>query len=176
MPDKSWTLTVSYVNRVATITDPNGGNGDETIFVNEVDQVTFQPGTGVQAVTAFVVNSPIPLPTGVTITQSTQGNTCIVLDADTLATTAQEVDLDYCIQFTDSNGIRRSTDPQLINKPTVRPGMLMPMAQRSTRLSAKAAAPGKYSSKPANARAAAQPKGKPTAKPAAAKAKQRNSK
>ena len=176
MPDKSWTLTVSYVNRVASITDPNGGNGTETIFVNETDQVTFQPGTGVQAVTAFVVNSPIPLPTGVTVTQSLQGTSCVVLDADTLASTAAEVDVDYCIQFTDSNGIRRSTDPQLINKPTVRPGMLTPMARRTSRSTVKAAALGKYSSKPANARGAAAPKGKPTAKPAGAKAKQRASK
>lgn len=125
MPDRSWTLTVSYVNGVASITDPNGGTGDETIFRGESDQVTFQPGTGVRAVTAFVINSPVPLPVGVTITQQTSESTLVVLDTNSLAETAAEVDVSYCISFTDSSGISRSTDPQLVNKPTIRPNALL---------------------------------------------------
>lgn len=152
MPDKSWTLTVSYVNGVASITDPNGGTGDETIFRGESDQVTFQPGTGVRAVTAFVINSPVPLPTGVTITQQTSGSSLVILDTNSLVATADEVDVSYCISFTDSSGVARSTDPQLVNKPTVRPDAL---AARRRALKMLKPMPRKPAAKPAAARAGA---------------------
>jgi hypothetical protein len=169
MADKYWTLTVSYVNGVASITDGNGGTGDETIFANEEDQATFQPGTGVKAVTAFRITSPIPLPRGVTVTQTLDGNDCVVLDANRLESTANQVDVKYCIHFTDSNGVDRTTDPQLINKPTTRPPtMLAPKAKRAAGSSAAPAALARYS-RPSTAGAAAKPSAKPLVKSGSAK-------
>lgn len=160
MADKSWTLTVSYVNGVATITDPNGGSGDETIFRNESDEITFQPGTGVRAVTALVVNRPVPLPDGVTLTQILDSGDCVVTDTDSLTAAAQEVDVAYCIHFTDSNGVARSTDPQLINMPTLRPPPeLTPMARPAR---SQAGSTRVKPSAPANPPATAKP-GKPGA-------------
>jgi hypothetical protein len=173
MGNRSWTLTVAYdaATGKATITDPNGGTGDETIFRGETDTVTFQAGDGVRAVTALVVTSPSPLPTGVSVTQTTSGSSCVVTDSDTLVDTAAEVDVVYCINFTDSTGIARSTDPKLINMPTARIE-LMPMASMARMGSArpaaiKPAAIKSVSIKPAPARSAP---AKPAAKPAAAKA------
>lgn len=170
MADRSWTLTVSYVNGVATITDPEGGSGDETIFRNESDEITFQPGTGVRAVTALVINRPVPLPEGVTVAQILDGPDCVVTDSDSLAATAQEVDVAYCIHFTDSNGVARSTDPQLINRPTLRPPSEMtPMARPArsqpgnTRVKPSAPAAPPATAKPGKPGAGAPPAGgKPT--------------
>lgn len=117
-PNRSWTLTVAYEDGVATISDGNGGDGTETVFRGESDQVTYQPGTGVGSVNSFAATSSYPTDK-ITITQRTSGNNLIVTDTNNLLAADPAASISYCITFTDSNGTRRTTDPQLINRPTV---------------------------------------------------------
>ena len=52
------------------------------------------------------------------------------------------MDIVYCISFTDSDGVARTTDPQLINKPTPRPPtVLQPMARKPVAAAVKPSVP-----------------------------------
>ncbi len=115
------TLTVSEVNGVGIITDQNGGRGDDILFQGEVATLTFQPGSGVRAVTSLVVVTPSPLPAGVSVTQQTDGPNCVATDTDTLLSTAQEVDVKYSVTYIRTNGTPGIVDPKLINMPSARP-------------------------------------------------------
>jgi hypothetical protein len=121
MPNRTWTMTVNYRNGVVTLTDSDGSPIDKTIYRTETDTITFQPGPGVRSVTALSITSPCPLPAGVSVTWTQSGNDLVVTDVDSLASDALEVDVVYCVQFIDSNGNSVTSDPKLINMPTLRP-------------------------------------------------------
>lgn len=178
MGNQNWTLTVSYVNGVATISDGSGGQGDETIFQGETDTITFQPGSGVRGITGFSVTNPVPLPSGVSITSIVSGSNCVVTDTDTLADTASRVDASYCVNFVDSTGTPRTTDPKLINMPTVRPLSTTTLAMVARAMvspakpAARTAATKSVRPQPKPSRAtlpAAKPPTKPPTKPMAKK-------
>lgn len=121
MTDQAWTMTVNYRNGVVTLTDENGLPIDKTIYRTETDTITFEPGFGVRSVTALSISSPSPLPSGVSVSWDQVGNELVVTDIDSLASDALEVDVVYCVQFIDSNGNSVTSDPKLINLPTLRP-------------------------------------------------------
>lgn len=121
MTNQAWTFTVTYVNDVISITDANGNSADETVYRGETDTITFLPGSGVRAVTGINITAPQQLPAGVSITPTPRGNNLVVTDVNSLSETDQEVDVSYCVLFTDSNGNAVTSDPMLINKPSLRP-------------------------------------------------------
>lgn len=121
MTDLAWTLTLNYVDGVASLTDPDGEPVDKTIYRGESDTLTIVPGTGVRSVLSISVTSPDPLPAGVSLSQQVADNELIVTDVDSLANDADEVDVVYCVNFIDSDGHSVRSDPKLINMPTVRP-------------------------------------------------------
>jgi hypothetical protein len=120
MTNPNWSFTVSYVNNVISIKDPNGNSADETVFRGETGTLTFQPGSGVRAVTGINITSPATLPEGVSVTWTQRGTNLVVTDIDSLAATDSEVDVSYCVEFTDSNGNAVTSDPMLVNKPSLR--------------------------------------------------------
>jgi hypothetical protein len=121
MTDRSWTLTVNYINGVVSITGENGEPVDKTIYRTETDTITFQAGTGVRSVASLTITSPCPLPAGITVTQLNRGTSLVVTDFDNLASDAAEVDVVYCVNIVDSNGNPVASDPKLINMPILRP-------------------------------------------------------
>ena len=78
MTDRSWTLTVNYIDGVVTITGENGEPVDKTIYRTETDTITFQPGTDVRSVASLTITSPSPLPAGVSVTQVNRNNNLVV--------------------------------------------------------------------------------------------------
>jgi hypothetical protein len=121
MADRAWTLTLTYINGSVSLTGPAGEPVDKTIYRGETDTLTIQPGTGVRSVLSITITSPSPLPSGVSLSQEVKNNNLIVTDIDTLASDADEVDVVYCVNFIDSSGRTLSSDPKLINMPSVRP-------------------------------------------------------
>lgn len=121
MTDQSWTLTVNYVDGAISLTGANGASADKTVYRGETDTITFQPGRGVSAVTGINVTAPMPMPTGVSISTRRNGNDLIVTDVDSLKSTDAQVDVSYCVLFNDASGNPVTSDPKLINKPSLRP-------------------------------------------------------
>ena len=117
-PNRTFNLTVFYIDGIARIAGANGGDGSETIWRNELDLVIYKPGTGVRSVDSFRATTNYDT-RKITIGQIAVGTELHVTDANALLATDPAVEISYCISFTDSSGMARSTDPQLINRPTV---------------------------------------------------------